>query len=208
MWHSTRVQGGTELAISRKWPRNNARATMKLLDDACKTLPVAFFFTVQSTADNQLWAMAAHGAYEPFVSVKGFLEEPSDAALAPLGSRSGVSGRMIKTFYNRYFGERGPPKGYPQYDHDWPEARRWSQIAWTKSMSFPLQWQWGDFTDAAAEKQNPAPLPMALPKGKEDEADRWIFSKKLTAEWMKANNVATIFRGHQHTGSFLQGMNE
>jgi hypothetical protein len=72
------------------------------------------------------------------------------------------------------------------------------EYTWAKNDDHALLYQWADIAENDKKYFD----------GKLCSDGRCALGKPLILDWMRDNKVVTLFRGHQHTGSFLQGMNE
>lgn len=198
---------GVPVSVSER--EKNLKSFGKAIFDATATLPVAIFFSVAGASENARWALASHGGFEPSGSVKSFLDKgiPAGkiAVYAAFGDeKNGLSGfdrvgwnkeiQTVSDLNQDSFGQivitRGPDI----------QGRSISGLyKWEREQTHTLLYQWADVSETERELYfDGAPCPTS---------GRCILGKLLILDWMRKNNVITMFRGHQH-GTFLTRVNK
>ena len=176
---------------------------------ATATLPAAIFFSVAGSNEDARWALASHGGFEPSGSVKAFLSTAmprapeNAAAYAAFGANNGPTVFARKSWHTKVHSAdfRGDDayhdtKGRDTQGPDTVGEFKWNDIVGRNML---LQYQWADIADDD----------NVFFDGKScADYGRCGLGKLLILEWMRDNNVITLFRGHQHNGLSMKGANE
>ena len=172
--------------------------------DATLTLPVAIFFSVAGDSDAARWALASHGGFEPSSSVKAFLGVPIPAghiaAYAAFGAPRGPGAFLRHTWNSRVYTTSGTAKnGLHVAGADILGPDIVGEYKWKYQRGNPVQYQWAD---VAENERTPFFDGSACLK-----SGRCLLGHLLILEWMRANDVVSLFRGHQHSGQTLVNAN-
>lgn len=167
----------------------------KVLNSAAATLPLAIFFSVATDVAPARWALASHGAFEPSGSVKDFLAAPFPAGKAAVYAAFGAPGgpgRWLRATWNKNV---HTPNFELAQGPDITALYRWAD-----ETDKDPQYQWGDIADATDSTKYWDDVACT-------STGRCTLGRLLVAEWLFANNVVTLFRGHQHLGDTLKEVN-
>jgi hypothetical protein len=196
--------------LTRKFGLSMSKAFEALGKDifrATATLPAAIFFSVAGSTEDARWALASHGGFEPSGSVKAFLSTamPSApenaAAYAAFGANNGPTVFARKSWHTKVHSAdfRGNGAYHDTKGRDTQGPDTVGEFKWNDNVRNQLQYQWADIADDDNEFFD----------GKScADYGRCGLGKLLILEWMRENNVITLFRGHQHNGLSMKGANE
>ena len=180
--------------LKRKFGLSDQKESAELCKDifhATATLPAAIFFSVAGSTEDARWALASHGGFEPSGSVRAFLStaipENAAAAYAAFGAIHGPGVFARKTWHSVHGKKGSDPQG--------PDTV--GEYKWKKKKDDALLYQWADIAEDD----------KTFFDSKSCENGRCALGKPLILQWMRDNNVVTLFRGHQHSGYSLKGAN-
>ena len=175
---------------------------------ATATLPVAIFFSVAGDTDAARWALASHGGFEPSGSVKDFLAAEmtngKTAAYAAFGAANGPNAFARKKWNTEVFTTAYTPKNALPIDgpdNQGPDTV--GEYKWEDHKYRTLLYQWADVADEDTGDNTQYYDGDAC----HAQGGRCVLGRILILQWMRDNNVITLFRGHQHSGASLRGVN-
>ena len=172
-------------------------------------LPVALFLSINGGP----WAAFQHGFLEQGVSVAGFLgtevpasnNNPNRLRFGYIGEPNQAPGTVPRVKRKAWFdglsnvhnqavkaaAELGG-LGTKAFQDSPENSPLWS-LTKSEGSGMPLQFRWGDVSDAAEQFWAVSGARSAL-------------GRELTEKWLRANSVSAVFRGHQHNGKYLAAM--